>query len=208
MILNDLFGTLHDILMGVLRAVLPDWLAQILVLLVGIGVTVTFVALVVMTQVWAERKAIARMQDRVGPNRVGPFGLLQPVADVLKLFSKEQVMPSGADRLVYLLAPLVVLVPSLMIYAVLPFNWDATITNLDVGVLYVLALATFPTIGILMAGLGSANSSRGRSTSPRHRTSAASRLPAMRALRTAAKRRVSTCAAARMPPSAPCASAP
>jgi NADH-quinone oxidoreductase subunit H len=127
------------------------------VALVAIGATVTFVALVVMTQVWAERKMIARIQDRVGPNRVGPFGLAQSVADVVKLLSKEDIIPAQADRAVFVLAPLIVLVPSLMIFAVLPFNWDATIANLDVGVLYVLALATIPTIGILMAGWASYN---------------------------------------------------
>ncbi len=156
-VFNDLLGSLHGVLSHVLGALLPPWLAQILLTLLGIAVVVTFVALVVMTQIWAERKMIARIQDRVGPNRVGPFGLLQSVADAIKLLGKEDIVPAGADRIVYVLAPLVVLVPSLMIYAVLPFNWDAVIAPLDIGVLYVLALATLPTIGIVMAGWASYN---------------------------------------------------
>jgi NADH-quinone oxidoreductase subunit H len=155
--LNDLLGGISATIGHLLGAVLPLWLVQIVLALVGIGVTVTFVALVVMSQVWAERKGIARIQDRVGPNRVGPFGLLQSVADVVKLLGKEDLVPGQADRLVFVLAPLVVLVPSLMIYAVLPFNSDAVITQLDVGILYVLALATFPTLGIVMAGWASYN---------------------------------------------------
>src|SRR5687767_6516708 len=153
--LNDLLSGISSTIGHLLGAVLPLWLVQIVLALVGIGVTVTFVALVVMSQVWAERKGIARIQDRVGPNRVGPFGLFQSVADVVKLLGKEDLVPGQADRLVFVLAPLVVLVPSLMIYAVLPFNWDAVITQLDVGILYVLALATFPTLGIVMAGWAS-----------------------------------------------------
>ncbi len=155
--LNDLLSGVSGFIGSLLGAVLPPWLAQMLLALVSIGLVVTFVALLVMTQVWAERKMIARIQDRVGPNRVGPFGLLQSVADVVKLLGKEDVVPAQADRLAYALAPLVVLVPSLMIYAVLPFNWDAVITQLDVGILYVLALATLPTIGIIMAGWASYN---------------------------------------------------
>jgi NADH-quinone oxidoreductase subunit H len=155
--LNDVLGGINSILNNVLSLVLPFSVVQIVLALIGIGVVVTFVALVVMTQVWAERKLIARIQDRVGPNRVGPFGLLQSVADVVKLLGKEDTIPGGADRRAFILAPLVALVPSLMIYAVLPFNWDATITRLDIGVLYVLALATLPTISIVMAGWASYN---------------------------------------------------
>jgi NADH-quinone oxidoreductase subunit H len=156
-ILNDLIGQIGGLLGAIFGAFLPDWLAVLLVVLIGIGITVTFIAVVVMTQVWAERKVIARIQDRVGPNRVGPWGIFQSVADVLKLLTKEDIIPARADRWVFVLAPLVTLVPSLMIFAVLPFNWDATIARLDVGVLYVLALATFPTLGILMAGWASYN---------------------------------------------------
>jgi len=155
--LNDLLGGISGLLHNLLSAVLPLGIVQFILALVGIGVAVTFVALVVMSQVWAERKLIARIQDRVGPNRVGPFGLLQSVADVVKLLGKEDLIPGGADRWAFILAPLVALVPSLMIYAVLPFNWDATITRLDIGVLYVLALATLPTISIVMAGWASYN---------------------------------------------------
>jgi NADH-quinone oxidoreductase subunit H len=155
--LNDLLGGISGLLHNLLGAVLPLGIVQLILALVGIGVAVTFVALVVMSQVWAERKLIARIQDRVGPNRVGPFGLLQSVADVVKLLGKEDLIPGAADRWAFVLAPLVALVPSLMIYAVLPFNWDATITRLDIGVLYVLALATLPTISIVMAGWASYN---------------------------------------------------
>jgi len=155
--LNDLLGGISGLLHNLLSAVLPLGIVQLILALVGIGVAVTFVALVVMSQVWAERKLIARIQDRVGPNRVGPFGLLQSVADVVKLLGKEDLIPGAANRWAFILAPLVALVPSLMIYAVLPFNWDATITRLDIGVLYVLALATLPTISIVMAGWASYN---------------------------------------------------
>jgi NADH-quinone oxidoreductase subunit H len=156
-LLNDLIGQIAGLLQAILGAFLPNWLVVLLLVLVGIGVTVTFVAVVVMSQVWAERKVIARIQDRVGPNRVGPWGIFQSVADVLKLLTKEDIVPAQADRWVFVLAPLVTLVPSLMIFAVLPFNWDATIARLDVGILYVLALATFPTLGIIMAGWASYN---------------------------------------------------
>ncbi|HLH25388.1 MAG TPA: NADH-quinone oxidoreductase subunit NuoH [Chloroflexota bacterium] len=155
--LNNLLGGISGALNTLLSAVLPFGIVQIILALIGIAVAVTFVALLVMSQIWAERKLIARIQDRVGPNRVGPFGLVQSVADAVKLLGKEDLIPRAADRVVFVLAPLAVIVPSLMIYAVLPFNWDATITRLDIGILYVLALATIPTLGIIMAGWAAYN---------------------------------------------------
>ncbi|MBX5492693.1 MAG: NADH-quinone oxidoreductase subunit NuoH [Chloroflexi bacterium] len=156
-VLNDLFSQVGAWLSGVLRAVLPADLVAILLVVISAGFILTFLAACVTLAIWAERKVIARIQDRVGPNRVGPFGLLQSVADVLKLFAKEDTIPGGADRVVFVLAPLIALVPSLMIYAVLPWNWDATVARLDVGILYVLALATLPTVAIVVAGWASYN---------------------------------------------------
>src|SRR5215213_1645192 len=130
MFLNDLFAQINGFLRGLLGAALPSWLVDILIPFLGIGFILTFIAINVMLAVWTERKIIARIQDRVGPNRVGPFGLIQSVADMLKLLSKEDTIPGGADKLLFILAPLMTVVPSLMIYAVIPWNWDATITRL------------------------------------------------------------------------------
>src|SRR5215208_6208607 len=103
--LNDLLGGISGLLHNLLSAVLPLGIVQFILALVGIGVAVTFVALVVMSQVWSERKLIARIQDRVGPNRVGPWDIFQSVADVLKLLTKEDIVPAQADRWVFVLAP-------------------------------------------------------------------------------------------------------
>lgn len=157
MILNDLFSQIGGFLRAVLGVVLPAWLLDILIPFLGIGFILTFIAICVMLAVWTERKVIARIQDRVGPNRVGPFGLIQSVADMLKLLSKEDTIPGGADRVLFILAPLLTVVPSLTIYAVIPWNYDATVTRLDVGILYVMALATFPSLAIIIAGWASYN---------------------------------------------------
>ncbi|MBI4267627.1 MAG: NADH-quinone oxidoreductase subunit NuoH [Chloroflexi bacterium] len=116
-----------------------------------------FVLTMAMGYIWLERRAMGRMQARVGPNRVGPFGLLQPVADAVKVLLKEDIVPSNADKIVHLLAPLVAFAPVLMIFAVIPF-WDgALLADLNVGILYVVAVGSISTLGIFMAGWGSSN---------------------------------------------------
>jgi NADH-quinone oxidoreductase subunit H len=104
-----------------------------------------------------ERKFAARMQSRVGPYRVGPHGLLQPIADALKLMLKEDVVPAAADRPVYNLAPVVFLVPCMLIFATLPFAPGLGVADLNIGVLFFLAVSSMEIVGLFMAGWGSNN---------------------------------------------------
>ncbi len=115
------------------------------------------VMLAVPFMVLAERRFIAFMQDRLGPNRVGPAGLLQTIADGIKLLFKEEIVPVGADKPIYYLAPMLVMVPALCTFVVIPFGPNAQVSDLNVGVLYILGLASLGVYGIVLAGW-SANS--------------------------------------------------
>jgi NADH-quinone oxidoreductase subunit H len=125
-----------------------------------------FVFLVVMTlfTIWWERRVVARMQHRIGPNRVGPFGLLQSLADGIKLALKEDIIPKAADKVVFILAPIIATIPAFMAFAVIPFGpqvWIAghethlQLTDLPVAVLYILAVASVGIYGIVLAGWSS-----------------------------------------------------
>lgn len=134
--------------------------------IVVLRVVLTFGLLLVVTviNVWAERKILADMQSRIGPTRAGPWGILQTVADGLKLFFKEDIIPAQASKVSFLLAPMMILVPALVTVAVIPFGPDVTfknftvplqITDLNVGVLYILAFAGLGVYGIVLAGWSS-----------------------------------------------------
>jgi NADH-quinone oxidoreductase subunit H len=122
-----------------------------LAILTGILVTVMYLTLL-------ERKFASRMQARIGPQRVGwPFGYLQPVADALKLLTKEDVIPQVADPKVFNLAPVVVLLPVLLVFAVIPYGENLVLADLNIGVLYILAVSSLTLLGIFMAAWGSKN---------------------------------------------------
>ena len=114
-------------------------------------------SVVVLSLTWVERKALARIQQRIGPMRVGPYGLLQPIADGLKLLLKEDIMPAWVDRPVYWIAPLALFVPSFAVWVAVPFSSDLVLRDMDLGLLYVLAMSVLSIIGLIMAGWGSAN---------------------------------------------------
>ena len=114
-------------------------------------------SVVVLSLTWVERKALARIQQRMGPMRVGPYGLLQPIADGLKLLVKEDIMPAWVDRPIYWMAPLAVFVPSFMVWLTIPFSSSLVLRDMELGLLYVLAMSVLSIIGLIMAGWGSAN---------------------------------------------------
>jgi NADH-quinone oxidoreductase subunit H len=116
-----------------------------------------FIGLVLLILVWLERRLLARIQVRRGPNRVGPYGLLQPLADAIKLIQKETIIPVGADRFLYFLPPVLIFIPLLLVWGPMPWSPTMTYLDLNVGILFILAVSSLTTLAIFMAGWSSNN---------------------------------------------------
>ena len=142
---------------------LPDWTLWLEWLIKSLVVTLALLGgFAYLT--WYERRALARIQARIGPNRAGPFGLLQPIADAVKLIFKEELVPAKADKIVFFWAPVVTLVPSIIIAAVIPWGTSFTafgreitlhVADINVGVLYLMSIASIAVFGIVLAGWSS-----------------------------------------------------
>lgn len=132
-------------------------LAGVLDRVVAAVVMFGFIAVFVMFLVWMERKVSAHMQSRIGPNRVGPFGLLQTLADAIKLTTKEDVKPVKRDKFPYFVAPILAFVATFMGMVVIPFDKGMVVQDLNIGILYVIAITSFTVLGVLSAGWSSNN---------------------------------------------------
>ena len=132
-------------------------LADFIQILLGVVIVTLAPLIIVILLIWVERKFAARVQDRIGPNRVGPWGLLQTVADALKLITKEDITPAGADRVVYNLAPIIAVVSVILIWAVIPLSPIHIGVDLEIGAVYFIAVGSIGTLAIMMAGWSSNN---------------------------------------------------
>ncbi|MDP6100415.1 MAG: NADH-quinone oxidoreductase subunit NuoH [Dehalococcoidia bacterium] len=135
-----------------------DWLHW----LFYVGVILGAVPVMVMAFIWLERRGLGRLQLRPGPNRAGPFGILQPVADAIKVLTKEDIVPVAGDHWVHFVAPLVVFAPAMLVFTVIPFQEDGglvrgLVPDLNIGILYIVAVSSISTIGVFMAAWGSNN---------------------------------------------------
>jgi len=159
--ITQLFGWLRGLFDGTITT-LPSWAVVLLDGIIGIILILSFFTTTVMIFIWLERRLVGRFQIRLGPNRAGRFGLLQPVADTIKVLIKEDIVPARGDKWVHWLAPVVVFVPALMLFAVIPIaptydGANAILADLNIGILYIIAIGTLGIIGIFMAGWASNN---------------------------------------------------
>lgn len=155
--INNFFPNLVALISRALNSFLPDWVSTIITIVLSISFFFAVATIIVMLLVYFERRVIAWMQDRLGPNRVGPEGLLQPVADVLKLLAKEDIVPANADALVFKLSTFVMVTSALLVYTVVPFGPNMIISNLNIGILFAVSISSIGAVGMLMAGWGSNN---------------------------------------------------
>lgn len=138
-----------------LSVFLWDWLAIMITLVIQVLIVVVPVILAVAFLTLAERKVIGFMQVRMGPNRVGPYGILQPFADVIKLIMKEVIRPTESNAYLFLIAPILAFAPVIAAWAVIPFDEGVVASDLNVGVMYVLAVSSIVVYGVIIAGWAS-----------------------------------------------------
>lgn len=136
---------------------LSQGLVEVISQALGAAILASAGLIVVIFLIWLERKLAGRLQDRLGPNRAGKFGLLQPIADIIKIFTKEYITPDGADKVAFNLAPVLSVASVLLIWAVVPLAPTVVGTDINVGVLYIVAVGSFGILATLMAGWSSNN---------------------------------------------------
>ncbi|HOV06036.1 MAG TPA: NADH-quinone oxidoreductase subunit NuoH [Anaerolineaceae bacterium] len=136
---------------------IADMWVQFIMFVLGAGILAFGAMIFTIGLIWVERKLGGRVQDRIGPNRVGPWGIFQTIADMLKIFTKELITPTGADSTLFNLAPILAMASVLGLWAVIPLSPTVFGTNIDVGILYLIGVGALGELGIILAGLSSNN---------------------------------------------------
>jgi NADH-quinone oxidoreductase subunit H len=155
---QDPIGWLGALLFGWLTGLgLPAEWARALQAFLGAGALATAVLLLTFFLIWVERKLLARLQDRLGPNRVGPFGLLQTIADAIKLVLKEIIIPTGADKVIYFIAPPLAVMSVVGLWGVVPLAPNLIGADINVGVIYLVSIGAIGTLAVMLAGWSSNN---------------------------------------------------
>ncbi len=135
----------------------PEWLVFCISALLGTLGIISLIGGAAIINIWIERRVVGRMQSRLGPNRLGPFGLLQPIADAIKLMQKEVLQPRLADGLVFTAAPIAFTVPGIAVLAVIPWGPNMTLAEMDVGIIYIFAMSSLAALAVFIGGYGSNN---------------------------------------------------
>jgi NADH-quinone oxidoreductase subunit H len=153
--MDSIFLILKSQILALAGRFLPGTWIQLLSMLINMLGILLFAPVLMMYLTWLERKIVARIQDRWGPNRVGPWGLLQPIADGIKMILKEDVTPSVSDKFLHVTAPVMVVIPALMMFAVLPFGRNMVAVDLNIGLFFFISISALETVAVVMAGWGS-----------------------------------------------------
>lgn len=156
-ILDQIFVSMKQVLLNAAQTFLPAWMVILVSILISVTAIAIFGPVTMMYMTLLERKLVGRIQNRYGPNRVGFWGLLQPLADGVKMLTKEDIVPASADKFAHFLAPVAIVIPALLIFAVVPFGRGMVAVDLSIGILFFLALSSTTTIWIFVAAWASRN---------------------------------------------------
>ena len=155
--MDQIFVSLKHNILHLAEGFLPAWMVILVSILISVTAIAIFGPVTMMYMTLLERKLVGRIQNRYGPNRVGFWGLLQPLADGVKMLTKEDIVPAAADKFAHFLAPVVIVIPALLIFAVVPFGRGMVAVDLSIGILFFLALSSTTTIWIFIAAWASRN---------------------------------------------------
>ncbi len=153
----DLWVSIANSWTAWLGSFLPGWAVVLINDVIWAAMLAMITVVATLTLTWMERKVIGRIQNRIGPNRVGPFGVFQAIADAVKMMVKEDIIPDGADKPVFNLAPILIAAAAILMWAVMPFGRGIIGVDLNIGVLYLVAVGSVSTLAVIMAGWSSNN---------------------------------------------------